>query len=142
MSTDRSTEELLRAQRAKDVVHDDDVRAWANYAKQGRRDKNVVSADITAATDFDVADGTYVVATFGASAVAELGFVGGDSDESQEWVLELTNGGQGTLTWGSEVEWPGGSAPTLTAAGVDLLRFYSPDGSVRVLGTLIDLDYS
>lgn len=141
MSTDRSTEELLRAQRAKDVVHDDDVRAWADYAKQGRRDKNVVAADITANTDFDVADGTYVVATLGAAATAELGFTGGDSDESQEWLLELTNGNNGgaTLTWGAEVLWAGGSAPTLTVAGVDLLRFYSPDGSTTVYGSVIGL---
>lgn len=144
MSTDRSTEELLRAQRAKDVVHDDDVRAMADYAKQGRRDVNTVSADITANVTFAVEDGTHIIATLGAAATAEIGFSGGDTDELQVWTMELTNGENGgaTLTFAAQVEWAGGSQPTFTVAGMDLLRFYSPDGSTRVIGEVAALDVS
>jgi hypothetical protein len=43
-------------------------------------------------------------------------------------ILELTNGGTGTQTWPASVKWPGGTAPTLTASGVDVLAFLTDDG--------------
>ena len=35
------------------------------------------------------------------------------------FLLRVTNGGSATVTWPSGITWPGGTAPTLTAAGVD-----------------------
>lgn len=49
-------------------------------------------------------------------------------------VLELTNGGSQTITWGSTIKWPGGSAPTLTSSGVDILTFYTRDGGTTWRG--------
>lgn len=43
-------------------------------------------------------------------------------------ILELTNGGAFTVSWPASVDWPGGTAPTLTAAGVDVLVFITDDG--------------
>lgn len=43
------------------------------------------------------------------------------------FILQLTNGGSATVTWFSGVKWPGGTAPTLTAAGKDILSFYTID---------------
>ena len=34
-------------------------------------------------------------------------------------MLRLTNGGSATVTWPSGIKWPGGTAPTLTASGLD-----------------------
>ena len=59
-----------------------------------------------------------------------------------ELTLEVTNGGQGTLTWGAEIQWAGGTAPTLTAAGVDLIKFYSRDGGTVWIGWVVALDVS
>lgn len=44
------------------------------------------------------------------------------------FILQLTNGGSATVNWFSGVKWSGGTAPTLTASGVDVLGFYSIDG--------------
>lgn len=44
------------------------------------------------------------------------------------FILQLTNGGSAMVTWFSGVKWPGGTAPTLTAAGKDILSFYTHDG--------------
>ena len=52
------------------------------------------------------------------------------------FVLELTNGGSAIITWFSGVKWAGGTAPTLTASGKDILGFYSHDGGAtwNILG--------
>jgi len=44
------------------------------------------------------------------------------------FTLKLTNGGSQTINWPASVDWAGGNAPTLTAAGVDILTFVSVDG--------------
>lgn len=43
------------------------------------------------------------------------------------YLLKIVNGGLATLTWASEtgsVFWPGGTAPTLTSSGTDIVTFY------------------
>ena len=42
-------------------------------------------------------------------------------------ILQLTNGGSAAVTWFSGVKWAGGTAPTLTASGKDILSFYTID---------------
>jgi len=44
------------------------------------------------------------------------------------FVLILTNGGSQTVNWPNSVRWAGGTAPTLTASGVDRLVFDTVDG--------------
>lgn len=57
------------------------------------------------------------------------------------FLLELTNAGAYTITWPASVKWSGGSAPSLSASGVDLLVFITRDngatwrGSVNSLGS-------
>lgn len=43
-------------------------------------------------------------------------------------ILEITNGGAAVLSWPASVKWPGGSAPDLTASGVDVVTLYTRDG--------------
>lgn len=43
------------------------------------------------------------------------------------FTLILTNGGSQTVNWPSSVDWAGGTAPTLTASGVDVLTFMTVD---------------
>lgn len=54
-------------------------------------------------------------------------------------VLALTNGGAYTLTW-ANVDWTGGVAPTLTAAGLDILVFTTYDNGTTVHGMAASLD--
>lgn len=62
------------------------------------------------------------------------------SGKVSEFVLELTNGGSQTQTWPTSVDWDGGTAPTLTAAGVDILTFYTRDGGTTWRGFLAAAD--
>ena len=56
------------------------------------------------------------------------------------FVLELTNGGAFVITWPASVDWPGGTAPTLTASGVDQLVFTTRDGGTTYFGFVAGLD--
>lgn len=56
------------------------------------------------------------------------------------FILELTNGGSSAITWWSGVKWASGTAPTLTAAGVDVLGFYTHDGGATWRGLLLAKD--
>ena len=63
------------------------------------------------------------------------------SGNVNSFVLELTNGGSAVITWFSGVKWAGGTAPTLTASGKDILGFYSHDGGTtwNILGVNKDV---
>ncbi len=50
--------------------------------------------------------------------------------------LILTNGGAYTVTWPSSVKWNGGTAPTLTSSGVDILTFLTVDGGTTWYGSV------
>lgn len=56
------------------------------------------------------------------------------------FILELTNGGVGNVTWWSGVKWPGGVPPTLSSAGTDILGFYTRDGGVTWRGSMMMAD--
>jgi hypothetical protein len=62
------------------------------------------------------------------------------SPASIGFVLELINGGSAALTWPAAVKWPGGTAPTLTASGVDVLTFITDDGGTTWRGVVSMLD--
>lgn len=50
------------------------------------------------------------------------------------FILNITNGGSQTVTWPASVDWPAATAPTLTAAGLDVLVFITVDGGTTWLG--------
>ena len=62
------------------------------------------------------------------------------ASRAYSFLLELTNGGTGTQTWFSGIKWPGGTAPTLTASGVDLLGFITDDGGTTWRGAMLQKD--
>ena len=97
---------------------------------------------ISSNTTINRANGTFQSFTFGAAATAQIGISTVKGARMVEFLLEVTNGGQGTLTWAAAVQWAGGSAPTLTAAGKDLLRFVTRDGGVSWMGYDLALDLS
>jgi len=71
--------------------------------------------------------------TFTISGVAASGSV-------SSFLLNLTNGGSATITWFAGVKWPGGTAPTLTAAGRDVLGFFTVDGGTTWSGFVLGKD--
>jgi len=54
--------------------------------------------------------------------------------------LRLTNGGSAAQTWPAAAKWQGGTAPTLTAAGIDELLFLTSDAGTVWRGFLCALD--
>lgn len=64
------------------------------------------------------------------------------SGQASAITLILTNGGAGAQTWPASVDWAGGTAPTLVAAGVDVLVFVTRDGGTTWYGNLSIADAS
>lgn len=56
------------------------------------------------------------------------------------FILDLTNGGSAAITWWSGVVWAGGTAPSLTAAGRDVLGFFTHDGGTTWNGLVLAKD--
>ncbi|MBP6807023.1 MAG: hypothetical protein KAX51_08600 [Chromatiaceae bacterium] len=88
--------------------------------------------------NFDLAAGNYFTHTASAnnltvSNVPATGSVGA-------FIVELTNGGAYTFAFWSGVKWAGGAVPALTAAGVDILGFYTHDGGTTWRGLLLAKD--
>ena len=61
-------------------------------------------------------------------------------DELCAFALTLTNGGSQTVNFPASVDWEGGTAPTLTTAGVDILVFATIDGGTIWHGFAAALD--
>ena len=61
-------------------------------------------------------------------------------DELCIFSLVLTNGGSQTVNFPASVDWEGGTAPTLTTAGVDILVFATVDGGTNWHGQSYSLD--
>ena len=91
-----------------------------------------------AASNIDVAAGGVFAktisgaTTFTVSNVPAAGAVA-------SFILELTNPGTKVTFWAG-VKWPGGTAPTLTATGVDVLGFYTRDGGTTWRGMVLSKD--
>jgi hypothetical protein len=80
-----------------------------------------------AANDADLSLGNVQTKTI--SGVATLTFSNPPATGSSgSFTLILTNGGSSAVTWPTSVDWPLATAPTLTAAGVDVLVFTTIDG--------------
>ncbi len=90
------------------------------------------------------ANGSYQHFTIGAAATLTLTPAAVRTGVFVEMVVEITNGGNAgaTVTWSSSVDWAGGSPPTLTAAGIDILRFVTRDGGTNWRGYVLGLDFS
>lgn len=56
------------------------------------------------------------------------------------FILDLTNGGSQTINWWSGVKWAGGTAPTLTSSGRDVLGFFTHDGGTTWSGLVLGKD--
>jgi hypothetical protein len=56
------------------------------------------------------------------------------------FILDLTNGGSSTINWWSGVKWAGGTAPTLTSSGRDVLGFFTHDGGTTWSGLVLGKD--
>ena len=89
---------------------------------------NAIGATGGGTQDIDLALGNNVVATVDTSANTFTFTNPTASDELCGFTLFLTNGGSQTVNWPATVDWAGGTAPTLTTSGLDILVFITTDG--------------
>ena len=90
--------------------------------------------------DIDLTLGNSVTATVDTSTTTFTFSNPTASDELCVFTLVLTNGGSQTVNFPAAVDWAGGTAPTLTTAGVDILVFATLDGGTIWHGQTFSLD--
>jgi hypothetical protein len=91
------------------------------------------------ANAIDLATGNFFTKTITAATTFTLSNIPA-SGQAASFILDLTNAGAYTITWFSGVKWAGGTAPTLTASGVDIVGFYSHDGGTTWRGLVLAKD--
>lgn len=101
----------------------------------GYIDQNVVTVSASAV---DCSQGNYFIKTATGALTWTVSNV--PASKAYAFILELTNGGTGTQTWFSGIKWPGGTAPTLVASGVDVLGFITDDGGTTWRGVQLMKD--
>jgi len=76
----------------------------------------------------DCGTGNYFIKTINGNSTFTVSNV--PSSRAYAFTLELTHT-SGTITWFSGVEWPNGTAPTLTTGKTHLFMFVTDDGGTR-----------
>lgn len=84
------------------------------------------------AMDISPVDGAVFIKTVTTNTTFNI--PGTPSNVAACFTLVLTNGGSHTVTWPSSVKWTEGTPPELTAAGVDVITFITPDGGITWYG--------
>tara|TARA_Y100000114_G_scaffold30609_1_gene26204 strand:- start:329 stop:1723 length:1395 start_codon:yes stop_codon:yes gene_type:complete len=95
----------------------------------------------TSAFNLDLTNGNVHSFTIG-SGTFNVGITNSLSGQSNSITCIITNGGAGTITFkagahdggGNSVKFAGGSAPTLTSSGTDILTFITFDGGTNYFG--------
>lgn len=96
--------------------------------------------DITSTQDLDLDVAMAFTATV--IGIVTIAFTNVPSADSfmQGVVIKLTNGGAFAVTWPAAVKWAGGTAPTLTADGIDLIAMVSfDDGTTWQANAILDV---
>jgi len=88
---------------------------------------NAIGATGGGTQDIDITAGNVVSATVDTSANTFTFSNPSATGKSCSFTLFLTNGGSQTVNWPGAVDWAGGTAPTLTSSGVDVLTFTTLD---------------
>jgi hypothetical protein len=91
------------------------------------------------ALDIDCSTGNYFTKTISANSTFTVSSVP-SSGTAYSFTLELTHT-SGTVTWWTGLEWPGGTAPTLTTGKTHLFVFVTDDGGTRWRGAAL-VDYT
>ena len=84
--------------------------------------------------DLDIALGNVQTATVDTATTTFTFSNPSATGRACSFTLILTNGGSQTVNWPASVDWAGGVAPTLTAAGIDIIEFFTIDAGTRWYG--------
>lgn len=117
------------------IVGTTDTQTLTNKTLTGARETRVA----VAASNIDLLAGSFFTRTISGVTTLTVSNVP-TAGTAVSFVLDLTNGGSATVNWWTGVRWAKGTAPTLTAAGRDVLGFYTHDGGTTWTGLLLGLD--
>ena len=92
-----------------------------------------------AANNIDLALGNVFTKTISGATTLTVSNVPA-TGTTASFILDLTNGGSAAITWWSGVNWAGGTVPTLTAAGRDVLGFFTHNGGTTWTGLVLGKD--
>jgi hypothetical protein len=98
--------------------------------------KEVQSA--ISASNIDCSLGNYYSKTISGATTLTVSNVP-TSGTAYSMILDLTNSGS-NITWWSGTKWAGGTAPTLTTSGRDVLGFFTYDGGTTWTGLVLGKD--
>ena len=102
---------------------------------------SVTLGDLGGGTDdIDLSTGNVFTATVSTGTQTFTFSNPSPSGNACTFMLILTNGGSQTVNFPASVDFPGGSAPSLTASGVDILMFTTVDGGTTYHGILASSD--
>lgn len=106
------------------------------------RDERVyVMGDLGGGTDtIDLGYGTTVTATVSTSEQTFVFSNPSATGHNCSFTFILTNGGSQTVNWPVSVDWVGGTAPSLTVSGKDVLVFSTLDGGTTWYGFVAGKD--
>lgn len=91
---------------------------------------------VSGATAINMESGNMVTATIGGATT----FSFTNPPAGGGFILVLTNGGSAAITWPASVDWEGGTEPSWTASGVDLVTFLTVDSGTTWHGVLVSQD--
>jgi len=91
-----------------------------------------------AASDIDLSAGNYFTKTISGATTLTVSNTASSGSVSA-FILDLTNGGSAAVTFFAGVTWTGGTPPTLTASGRDVLGFFTHDGGTTWSGFVLGL---
>lgn len=92
-----------------------------------------------AASDIDLSLGNYYSKTISGTTTFTVSNTP-TTGTAASFILDLTNGGSATVNWWSNVKWAGGTSPTLTASGRDVLGFFTYDAGTTWTGLVLGKD--
>lgn len=104
------------------------ITSGGRIQSNGPVDSNIVAM---AALDVDCSAGNYFTKTIAGASTFTFSNV--PASRAFSFTLELTHT-SGTVTWPASVQWPGGTAPTLTTGKTHLFTFVTDDGGTRWRG--------
>lgn len=92
-----------------------------------------------AASAIDLATGNYFSKTISTTTTFTVSNTP-TTGTAASFILDLTNGGAATVNWWAGMKWAGGTAPTLTTSGRDVLGFFTHDGGTTWTGLVLGKD--
>ena len=122
------------------IVNHADYGTVRPYFKDIAETVNAIGGTGGSTQDIDITVGNVVSATVDTSANTFTFSGPSATGRSCSFTLILTNGGSQTVNWPSEVDWAGGTEPTLTSSGIDILTFTTVDGGTIWYGFAAAID--